>query len=59
MRTINEYPKLCLLVYESLQPYVCIFDNEYLSFIDLCTKFKLLDFHKFSVQKSDADSDKL
>jgi len=49
MSTINQYPKLCLLLYESLKPFICIFDNEYLSFIDFCTKHKLLDFSKFSL----------
>ena len=54
MSTINQYPKLCLLLYESLKPFICIFDNEYLSFIDFCTKHKLLDFNKFSLhQKND------
>lgn len=47
MRTIIQYPKLCLLLYESLKPYICIFDNEYLSFVELCSKYKLLDFNKF------------
>ena len=49
MKTITHYPKLSLLLYDSLKPFMCIFDNEYLSFIDLCTKEKLLDFNSFQV----------
>lgn len=57
MHTIRQYPKLQLLVYDILKPYICIFDNEYLSFIDHCRKFKLLDFNKFSIVNShDADT---
>ena len=52
MKTITHYPKLSLLLYDSLKPFMCIFDNEYLSFIDLCTKEKLLDFNCFQVNSA-------
>jgi len=33
------------MIYEALKPYIQIFDNEYMSFIDICTKNKLIDFN--------------
>lgn len=57
MQTIIQYPKLALLLYDSLKPYICIFDNEYLSFIDHCTKHKLLDFQKFDIINKHPDKD--
>lgn len=58
MQTIIQYPKLQLLLYDCLKPFICIFDNEYLSFIDYCSnKFKLLDFNKFKIVNN-TDKDK-
>lgn len=59
MKTIGHYPKLSLLLYDSLKPFMCIFDNEYLSFIDVCSKEKLLDFNNFQINSSQADFSKL
>jgi len=33
---IQKYPKLSLLVYEALQPYMLIFDNKYVAFTAQC-----------------------
>ena len=32
------------MIYDALKPYIEIFDNEYMSFIEICTKAKLIDF---------------
>ena len=44
MTTIQSHSKLSLMIYDALKPYIEIFDNEYMSFIEICTKFKLVDF---------------
>ena len=52
MKTIIQYPKLTLMTYEAIKPYVCIFDNDFLSFIDICTKYKLIDLSKAPPEES-------
>lgn len=44
MVTIQQHSKLSLMIYDALKPYIEIFDNEYMSFIEICTKYKLIDF---------------
>ena len=50
MGTIQQYPKLSLMIYEALKPNVQIFDNEYMSFVDICTKNKLIDFNVLQIR---------
>ena len=56
MFTIQNYPKLSLMIYEALKPYIEIFDNQYISFIDLCTKHKLIDFDALILQQQTAEN---
>ena len=51
MDTLREYPKLSLIVYEAIKPYVPIFDNTFISFIDICERFKLIDFNFLKLNK--------
>ena len=52
MDTIKQYPKLSLIVYEAIKPYVPIFDNQFISFIDICQKFRLIDFEILKMNKT-------
>ena len=33
IETIIEFPKLSLMVYEAIKPYIWIFDNQFISFV--------------------------
>ena len=41
--SIRDYPKLSLLAYEALHPYMEVFDNEYVSFFKQCLKHNLIE----------------
>jgi hypothetical protein len=55
MDTLREYPKLSLIVYEAIKPYVPIFDNQFISFIDVCQRSRLIDFDVLKIKKQTLD----
>jgi len=58
MSTIKQYPKLSLMIYEAIKPYIQIFDNDYLSFVDLCTKNRLINLDVLKImQINDKNND--
>lgn len=42
IESIRNYPKLALLVYSALQEYIEIFNNKFVSFVELLQKNKLI-----------------
>jgi|LauGreDrversion4_2_1035121.scaffolds.fasta_scaffold297484_2 hypothetical protein len=42
IQTIQQYPRLALLVFDSLLPYIEIFDNSLISFTELCQEHQLI-----------------
>lgn len=49
MVTIKQYSKLSMMIYEALKPYIQIFDNEFISFIDLLSKKQLIDLNHIKI----------
>ena len=45
-----------MMIYEALKPYIQIFDNEFISFIELCSKRQLIDFNHIKVQQHNIDN---
>lgn len=42
IQTIQWYPRLALLVFDALLPYIEVFDNHFISFIELCQDSHLI-----------------
>ena len=57
MKAVKQYPKLLLLLFSAIQPNLCIFSNDYFSFIEQCHKWKLIDFESFkTINNRDQDT---
>lgn len=37
------------MVYEAIKPYIQIFDNQFKSFVEVCHKFKLINFDEIKI----------
>ena len=61
IQTIQKYPRLALLVFDALLPYIEIFDNGFISFSDLCQEQSLIirDLTESAAEKSTAELDNL
>lgn len=43
LSAMQNYPKLALLVQEALEPFIEVFDNQFVSFFKLCEAQKLIE----------------
>lgn len=58
IQTVNQYPKLAILIFEVLQPYIEVFNNKYISFWKLCQQQKIIDQSNFDNNNIDMDLQK-
>lgn len=55
--TINEFPKLSLLVFQAMRPIMPIFMNNYIQILDKCERAALLKFDHLDKSKKLENND--